>query len=74
MLRPHDHGLDDRFLLDVASGDHALDAANDDIAEAVDRAGTQSERMLAKLALLLANELGDRARVSALLEIAQQDL
>lgn len=51
-----------------------LEQVYDDIAEAVDRAGTQSERMLAKLALLLANELGDRARVSALLEIAQQDL
>ena len=51
-----------------------LEQVHDELAEAVARAGDQSERMLAKLALLLANELGDRARVSALIDAALQDL
>src|SRR4051794_6511299 len=31
---PHDHGLDDVALLDVAAGDRVLDGGNDDVADA----------------------------------------
>jgi putative Ca2+/H+ antiporter (TMEM165/GDT1 family) len=52
-----------------------LEETYDLLAEAVDRApAAQRELMLAKLALLLAHELGDRARVAALVEAALADL
>ncbi len=47
----------------------------DELALAVDAAGPElSERMLAKLALLLANALGDATQVSALIRAAKEDL
>ncbi|MBK9361142.1 MAG: DUF2783 domain-containing protein [Rubrivivax sp.] len=51
-----------------------LERVYDELAEAVDRAGDHRERFLAKLALLLAHELGDRERVVALIAVAQADL
>ena len=52
-----------------------LESTYDLIAEAIDNApaGT-SELMLTKLALLLANELGDAARIEALVQSALTDL
>jgi Protein of unknown function (DUF2783) len=52
-----------------------LESTYDLLAEAIDNApaGT-SELMLAKLALLLANEVGDPARVKALVQSALADL
>lgn len=52
-----------------------LESTYDLLAEAIDNApaGT-SELMLAKLALLLANEVGDPARVQALVQSALADL
>lgn len=51
-----------------------LEQVYDDLASAVDRAGEQSERFLAKLALLLAQELGDAQRVAAHIDTALRDL
>ena len=52
-----------------------LESTYDLLAEAIDNApaGT-SELMLTKLALLLANELGDPARIRSLLQSALDDL
>jgi hypothetical protein len=52
-----------------------LESTYDLLAEAIDNApaGT-AELMLTKLALLLANELGDAARVRALVQSAAADL
>lgn len=52
-----------------------LESTYDLLAEAIDNApaGT-SELMLTKLALLLANELGDPARIQALVRSALADL
>jgi hypothetical protein len=52
-----------------------LESTYDLLAEAIDNApaGT-SELMLTKLALLLANELGDAARVRVLIQSALADL
>ena len=45
------------------------------LAEAVDRAGPEHDRLLlAKLALLLAEEFGDAALVERLIDTAGQDL
>jgi hypothetical protein len=45
------------------------------LAEAVDRAGPERDRlMLAKLALLLAEALGDADRAAALIQSATEDL
>ena len=44
------------------------------LALAIDRAGPRRDMLLAKLALLLANELGDRAAVERLIEAALADL
>ena len=45
------------------------------LAEAVDQAGPEHDRqMLAKLALLMAEELGDAALVERLIDAAGQDL
>lgn len=51
-----------------------LEQVYDDLASGVDRASEHSERFLAKLALLLAQELGDQPRVAALIETALADL
>jgi hypothetical protein len=52
-----------------------LEATYDRLAEAIDAVGeAQSERLLVKLALLLAQELGDADRVAALIAVAQADL
>ena len=52
-----------------------LEATYDRLAEAVDAAGPErSELMLAKLVLLLAQELGDADRVAILLKEALRDL
>ena len=52
-----------------------LEATYDRLADAIDAVGeTQSERMLVKLALLLAQDLGDADRVAALIAVAQADL
>jgi hypothetical protein len=52
-----------------------LESTYDLIAEAIDNAPTgTSELMLTKLALLLANELGDAARIEALVQSALTDL
>ena len=53
----------------------ALEATFDRLAEAIDAAGPDaSEKMLVKLALLLAQDIGDADRVAALIGEAQQDL
>jgi Protein of unknown function (DUF2783) len=52
-----------------------LEAAYDALAEAIDRTPeAQRELMLVKLALLLANELGDAARLAELTDVARRDL
>ena len=52
-----------------------LEAVYDLLAEAIDRAPEgRSELMLTKLALLLAQELGDRERVTTLVGQALADL
>jgi hypothetical protein len=51
-----------------------LEQVYDDIAQGVDRAGDRSELFLAKLALLLAQALGDQPRVAALVDTALADL
>jgi hypothetical protein len=52
-----------------------LEDTYDALAEAIDRAPAgQSELMLVKLALLLAQELGDGPRVAELVELALRDL
>lgn len=51
-----------------------LEQVYDDLASAVDRAGEHSERFLAKLALLLAQELSDAQRVAAHIDTALRDL
>jgi Protein of unknown function (DUF2783) len=53
----------------------AVESTYDRLAEAIDNAPAgQSELMLVKLALLLANEVGDAARVAALIDAALADL
>ena len=51
-----------------------LEQVYDELALAIDGAGPDSERFLAKLALLLAQELGDASRVRALIAVAAHDL
>jgi len=51
-----------------------LEQVYDELAQAIDQAGDHSERFLAKLALLLAHELGDRGRVAVHIEAALRDL
>jgi hypothetical protein len=52
-----------------------LEALWEALAEAVDRAGPERDRlMLAKLALLFAHELGDAARARTLIETALENL
>ncbi|MCP5272772.1 MAG: DUF2783 domain-containing protein [Burkholderiaceae bacterium] len=52
-----------------------LEATYDRLAEAIDAAGeAHSEKMLVKLVLLLAQDLGDADRVAALIATAQADL
>ncbi len=52
-----------------------LERVYDDLAEAIDHAGPErSELFLTKLALLLAHEVGQRARVAELLQTALRDL
>jgi len=52
-----------------------LEGVYDLLAEAIDATpADQTERMLTKLALLLAQALGDRDRVAALVQTARQDL
>ena len=52
-----------------------LERTYDLLAEAIDRAGEdRSELLLTKLALLLAQEVGDSQRVAALVEVALADL
>jgi hypothetical protein len=52
-----------------------LEAVWERLAEAVDRAGPEREALfLSKLAVLLADALGDRARVERLIEAALEDL
>ncbi len=62
----------DRAPLDAA----ALDQAWERLAEALDAAGgPEKERLLlAKLALLMAREIGDLARIDALIATAARDL
>lgn len=47
----------------------------DALAQSLDRVGTEQEsKMLAKLALLLSNQLGDKQAVLAALRVAESDL
>lgn len=59
----------------MAAEGEALEALWERLAEAVTAAGKERERLfLAKLALLLARELDDPARVEALIATALADL
>lgn len=59
----------------MALSPEALEALWRRLADAVDRAGPQADRlMLAKLALLLAEEIGDPDLVGRLIDGAGQDL
>ena len=59
----------------MALAPEALEALWRRLAEAVDRAGPEHDRlMLAKLALLLAEELGDAALVERLIDAAGREL
>ena len=52
-----------------------LEAVWERLAEAIDRAGPEREALfLSKLAVLLADAVGDRARVERLIEAALEDL
>jgi hypothetical protein len=52
-----------------------LEAVWERLAEAIDRAGPEREALfLSKLAVLLADALGDRTRVERLIEAALEDL
>ena len=52
-----------------------MEAVWEGLAEAVDRAGPERDRLLlAKLALLFADALGDAPRVHALIQTALEDL
>jgi hypothetical protein len=52
-----------------------LEAVWERLAEAIDRAGPEREALfLSKLAVLLADALGDRARAERLIEAALKDL
>jgi hypothetical protein len=52
-----------------------LEAIWERLAEAIDRAGPEREALfLSKLAVLLADALGDRARAERLIEAALEDL
>lgn len=51
-----------------------LEATYDLLAQAIDDAGPEGEKMLVKLALLLAREVGDADRVAALIHEASADL
>jgi len=51
-----------------------LEAVYDLIATGLDGAGDKRELFLAKLALLLANQLADMARVQSCIEAALRDL
>jgi hypothetical protein len=53
---------------------HDLEGIYDELALHVDHAGDRSELFLAKLCLLLANQLGDKALVTSLIASASQDL
>lgn len=53
----------------------AIEALWRRLAEAIDQAGPEHDRlMLAKLALLLAQEVGDQAVVERLIDAASRDL
>jgi hypothetical protein len=53
----------------------AIEALWRRLAEAIDQAGPERDRlMLAKLALLLAQEVGDQAVVERLIDAASRDL
>lgn len=52
----------------------ALEETWERLAVAIDAAGPQAERFLAKLALLLAEEVGDAERIRALIGAALEDL
>lgn len=61
--------------MDAALTIEALEVIWERLAEAIDRAGPERESLfLAKLAILLANALGDRARGEALIAMALEDL
>lgn len=51
-----------------------LEAIYDELALKVDQAGERSELFLAKLSLLLANQIGNKDTVLAMIESAVQDL
>lgn len=51
-----------------------LEIVYDELALHIDRAGDKSELYLAKLSLLLAEEIGDREKVVKLIESALLDL
>ena len=51
-----------------------LEIVYDQLAEAIDASGEHSEKMLVKLALLLAQHIGDERVVSDLIGRAQRDL
>jgi hypothetical protein len=51
-----------------------LEAIYDELALKVDQAGQRSELFLAKLSLLLANQVGNKETVLALIDSAVQDL
>lgn len=51
-----------------------LEQVYDDLAAAIDQAGDQGDKLLAKLALLLAHEVADLARVRACIQAAARDL
>lgn len=51
-----------------------LETVYDQLAHAIDASGQHSEKMLVKLALLMAQQLGDEHVVSDLIARAQQDL
>lgn len=51
-----------------------LEAIWERLAQAVDQAGDRSDLFLAKLALLLAERLGDRAAAEAAISTALKDL
>lgn len=51
-----------------------LEGLWESLATAIDAAGDRDKVFLAKLTLLMAEQIGDRARIDELIKIAQADL
>lgn len=62
-------------MLDKKLNNEDIENIYDELYQAIDQAGPEQEaKMLAKLVLILANQLGDCEQVLGAIKIAQRDL